>query len=176
MNASERRRGIIQVLQKEEGPISAKQLADRFQVSRQIIVGDVALLRAEGQEIFSSPRGYLFEKKKNRCASLYSGKVVCQHTAAQAERELQIIVDNGGETVDVEVEHPIYGNISSTLHIRSRHDIQEFLGKMTENEGKMLSSLTDGIHLHTIQCQSEEDFQRIKAELRKAKILYESES
>ena len=58
-SAEARRRAVAQILEEAEGPVSAAALARRFSVSRQIIVGDVALLRAGGADILATPRGYL---------------------------------------------------------------------------------------------------------------------
>lgn len=173
MNPTTRRKEIFKVLQNEKQPTNATKLADKFNVSRQVIVGDIALLRAEGREIISTPRGYLHNNIDKNNFDHYTGKIVCLHTTEQTEKELQIIVDNGGETIDVEVEHPIYGVIASTLHLRSRHDIQEFLHKMKEQNSNLLASLTDGIHLHTIQCEDKAMFDRIKKELKEAGILFD---
>ena len=59
MNAQERRREILICLNSSKGPVSAAALAARLGVSRQIIVGDVALLRAAGEAISATPRGYV---------------------------------------------------------------------------------------------------------------------
>ena len=48
MNAAERRIKITHLLAQSDGPVSATALAAQCGVSRQIIVGDVALLRAGG--------------------------------------------------------------------------------------------------------------------------------
>lgn len=171
MNPIMRRKEILQLLQSEKQPTTATKLADQFNVSRQVIVGDIALIRAEGKEIISTPRGYLYDIDDTN-SEYYTGKIVCLHTPEQTQKELQIIIDNGGETVNVEVEHPVYGTIASALRLRSRHDIQEFLHKMQEQNSTLLSSLTDGIHLHTIQCEDQTTFDRIKKELNEAGILF----
>lgn len=168
-----RRQKILTVLMEGEGPISARQLAVEYGVSRQVIVGDIALLRAEGHAIMATPRGYLYEEGTAGVNDKYTGKIACLHTEEQIREELQIIVDNGGQTADVEVEHPLYGSISSPLRIHSRHDIEEFLAQMEAKETQMLSSLTGGVHLHTLVCPDEASFQRIKEQLRAAGILYE---
>lgn len=176
-SAANRRQAIHAALQKareeSRGPLSARQLAEEHGVSRQVIVGDIALLRAEGHDIMATPRGYIYETDDIRKQGLFTGKIVCQHSEKQIREELQVIVDNGGQTLDVEVEHPLYGTISSPLLIRSRHDIEEFLRQMEAKETRMLSSLTDGVHLHTLLCPDKETFQRIKKQLRSSGILYE---
>ena len=57
MTSAQRRQEILSVLQQARQPISAAALAQQFSVSRQIIVGDVALLRAQGQQITAPARG-----------------------------------------------------------------------------------------------------------------------
>ncbi|MEG0825444.1 MAG: HTH domain-containing protein, partial [Oscillospiraceae bacterium] len=57
MEAKERRAHIQKTLAGGSGPVSATKLAQELGVSRQIIVGDVALLRAQGADISATPRG-----------------------------------------------------------------------------------------------------------------------
>lgn len=56
MRAEERRQAIRELLQRAKQPVSATALAAQFSVSRQIIVGDIALLRAAGADISATPR------------------------------------------------------------------------------------------------------------------------
>ena len=63
MNADSRRKEILQLLERQSGPLSAGRLAGRLGVSRQIIVGDIALLRASGTDITATPRGYILTRK-----------------------------------------------------------------------------------------------------------------
>ena len=62
MDGEIRRREIVKRLRETEKPISATRFAKAFDVSRQIIVGDVALLRATGVEIVATARGYMLEQ------------------------------------------------------------------------------------------------------------------
>lgn len=166
-----RRQAILEHLKRVDLAVSARKLAEQFNVSRQVIVGDVALLRAEGHDILSTPRGYLLPENEEE-TDIYQGKIVCLHSAEQTAEELQIIVDNGGKVLDVSVEHPLYGALTGKLRIANRFDINEFLSEVKKQESKMLASLTDGIHTHTIQCTDEATFNRIKSELQRARILY----
>ena len=61
--AQARRQAVNQVLEEAGGPVSATALAKQFSVSRQIIVGDVALLRAAGEESLATPRGYVLGRR-----------------------------------------------------------------------------------------------------------------
>ena len=64
MTGEERRRKIAEML--GENPLSATKLAEKFGVSRQVIVQDVALLRAEGREIVATNRGYILPRARAR--------------------------------------------------------------------------------------------------------------
>lgn len=164
MKAEERRKIIAQTLTAER-PISASALAGRFSVSRQIIVGDIALLRAAGLDIVATPRGYKLGETTGLVRT-----VACIHTAQEMERELQAMVDNGCTVIDVVVDHPLYGQITGQLSLSSRYDVQQFAEKAKDTAP--LSSLTDGVHIHNLRCPDEEAYQRVCAELERLGILY----
>ena len=167
MEAAQRRSGILSVLEQAVQPVSAAVLARQFSVSRQIIVGDVALLRAGGADIAATPRGYVLP----RDASSLKRTVACVHDREGMARELEIMVDNGCQVEDVVVEHPIYGQLTGQLHLSSRYDVQEFIRCVSKSSAKPLSDLTGGIHLHTLRCPSEEAFQRVRDQLDQAGFL-----
>lgn len=167
MNTNERREAVLDQLRDREGPVSATALAREFDVSRQVIVGDIALLRAGGEAILSTPRGYLIQKESGGILRT----VACRHEADGLGPELFIMVDNGCTVVDVAVEHPVYGQLSGQLQISSRYDVEEFLRKVKEEGAKPLSLLTGGIHLHTLRCPDEAAFLRVRAELDRAGFL-----
>ena len=50
MNTAQRRTEILKLLQQEEKPVAARAMASQFGVSRQVIVQDIALIRAAGYE------------------------------------------------------------------------------------------------------------------------------
>ena len=167
MNAVQRREALSRCLTETPCPVSATALAGRFSVSRQIIVGDIALLRAAGANIVSTPRGYLVPREVGgRLRTL-----VCRHSAAELEPELNIMVDNGCTVIDVAVEHPVYGQLSGRLELSSRYDVGEFIRRVKEEGAKPLSVLTDGIHLHTLRCPDEDAFQRVRTALDAAGFL-----
>lgn len=172
MEGVKRREAILRELETATKPISASRFAKEFKVSRQIVVGDVALLRAQGAEITATARGYLLEINKDRQGIVF--KIVCQHTVDQTEEELETIVSLGGEIIDVIVEHPIYGELTGGLHIATEKDIQAFIKAYKKNSAALLSSLTSGIHLHTIRCADEQTEQKIKDALAEKGILYQA--
>lgn len=167
MNAAQRRERILESLKAAQAPLSAAALAQRLSVSRQIIVGDVALLRAGGEDITATPRGYVLERPR---AGLRR-TVACLHSGADMERELTLMVDQGCTVENVIVEHPVYGQITGPLDLSSWYDISEFIRKVEENAARPLSLLTDGIHLHTLRCPDEEAFQRVAAALEASGFL-----
>lgn len=159
MNATERRAVIANMLQQTEGPTPAAILAAKTGVSRQIIVGDIALLRAKGLNVLATPRGYVLE---NSPEPVYvERRVVCRHRDDRIRDELYTVVDLGGALIDVTVEHPIYGEISAPLHIFSRFDADSFCEKIQAPDARPLCNLTSGIHLHTLRAHSDAAIQRV---------------
>lgn len=168
MDAAGRRAKIRETLERSDHPVSAAALAERLGVSRQIIVGDVALLRAAGEQISATPRGYVLKQEQN----LQTRTIACRHDDEHLLQELYIAVDNGCAVLDVTVEHPIYGQISGQLQVFSRYDADQFYHKLTTTNAPPLCALTGGVHLHTIQFQHEEDFERVVSRLREEGILF----
>lgn len=170
MDANNRRQAILKVLQGENQAISASSFAKQFAVSRQIVVGDVAILRASGENIVATPRGYILQ---NKDINKKQATLVLMHNEEQMKDELYTFVDVGIEVVDVIVEHAIYGQIQANLALNSRYEVDRFLKKVETNKAKPLSDLTNGIHLHTILYDDEEQLKQVKAELKTKGYLYE---
>lgn len=167
MTAQERRNAILDTLSGAEQPVSATALANRFGVSRQLVVGDVALLRAGGAAIDATARGYVVRKRREGLRR----QVACRHQGGDMEAELQIMVDNGCTVLDVIVEHPVYGQLAGALGLASRYDVQQFILKA--NAAQPLSLLTEGVHLHTLICPDGEAFLRVKKKLMEKGFLLE---
>lgn len=170
MNSEERRNLILQRLQQSNEPISAIQFAKEFSVTRQIIVADIALLRAMGYSIFAAHKGYKIDSIKAEQIR----RIVVKHGKNDVADEFYAIVDNGGKVLDVIVEHSVYGKISVELNISSRYDADEFVRKINETQANPLSLLTEGLHIHTIVVENEQMFSRIKGKLSDLGILIES--
>ena len=169
MNAAERRTRILQRLKEADRPLSATALAGELSVSRQIIVGDVALLRASGEAITATPRGYVMDCRDGG----ERHTVACRHRPEDTERELNIMVDHGCVVEDTVVEHSIYGQLVGRLFLSNRYDVAEFIRRVSESDAKLLSDLTDGIHLHTLRCPDRETLDRVTAALAEAGFLVE---
>lgn len=172
MNAAQRRKAILERLTEANAPLSASVLAGELGVSRQIVVGDVALLRASGTQIDATPRGY----QLHPAARGYTGILACVHsTADQMREELYTVVDQGGIVVDVAVENSLYGELRGNLNLASRYDVDNFIQQAKDTPEALLSRMTGGVHLHTLHCPDAGSFERIKKELEEKGILYRKE-
>ncbi len=152
-----RRSDIINGLNKTTVAISATALAKKYGVSRQVIVQDIALLRANGYDIISTNRGYLIataEQKPQRVFKVY-------HNGDQAREEMQTIVDLGGVIDDIFISHRVYGTVRGELNIRSRRDIDHFMQELSNSASRPLSDATNGYHYHTVTADSQETLDMI---------------
>ena len=171
MDGDSRRKKIVDAISHEEPPISASALSKRLNVSRQVIVGDVALLRAQGHEIIATARGYTMIQKLKE-GNQYLGKIACQHAAENAKAELYIIVDSGAVAENVIIEHELYGEITGNLNLKSRKDVDAFMDRIESAEAKLLSELTQGVHLHTIACRDKSHFEQVVQALEAHGVLF----
>lgn len=170
MDGKRRRKALLDILQQSTSPISASKFAQKFGVSRQIIVGDIALLRAAGEKILATAKGYKINPytKKEHIA-----KIAVQHSKEQTQEELEIIVSLGGEVIDVIIEHDLYGEITGNLYIKEQSDIKVFMEKYEASQTSLLLQLTNGIHLHTVAAAEQKTIETIKQALAKQGILYQ---
>ena len=169
MDAQHRRQIIARRLAASPAPLSAAALAKELAVSRQIIVGDVALLRAGGMDITATPRGYLLPRPPSGTAA----PIACRHRADQMEAELNAVVDQGCTVLDVIVEHPIYGQLTGPLRLSSRYEVAQFIQRCRQESAAPLSQLTEGVHLHTVLCPDQEAAGRVRAALEALGLLYQ---
>ncbi|MCR3921902.1 MAG: transcription repressor NadR [Firmicutes bacterium] len=169
METAQRRTEILHLLYDSAEPITGTELAHQFNVSRQVIVQDIALLRAAGEQVLATPQGYLLPRSETR--ALVQAVIACSHTRTQMGDELGIVVDLGGKVRDVVVEHPIYGEMRANLMIASRRDLSLFLRQVEETQAQPLSALTDGLHLHTVEAPSTTIMQEIRDALDNAGFL-----
>ena len=173
MNTEERREKILERLQQAEKPLTGTALSKEFAVSRQIIVGDISILRALGTHVYATPRGYIMPAESREKQGVIA-TLACRHSLSDMLKELCIIVDNGGFVRDVIVEHPLYGEIRADLMLGARHDVEAFGERMAQCQAKPLCMVTDGVHLHTVEAPDEQAMERMRAELRSEGILCES--
>lgn len=160
MKVDERRKAILNILLSSKEPVSGSELAQKFDISRQIIVQDIAVMKAMGYEILSTSQGYVI-----RTSPLSERVFKVRHTTEQTEDELSCIVDLGGTVVDVFVWHKVYGRIEASLNIFSRMHIKQFLEGVRTGQSTELMHITGGYHYHTVRADSEAVLNRIEAAL-----------
>ena len=164
MKGPERRREIIRLLEGSAEPLKGAELASRFEVSRQVIVQDLALLRAEGMPVVATPRGYLTLETGHEPSLIKT--VATRHTDYPSmEKELLIFVEEGARVLNVIVEHPLYGEITGSLMITTKRDVRHFMEKIRESGGEPLASLTAGVHLHRLEGPDESSWRKICSRL-----------
>jgi len=160
VNGEKRREQIISILQSASNPIPGTELAKQLDVSRQVIVQDIALIRANKVDIFSTNRGYVISQGKE-CSRIF--KVI--HGDDEVEKELLAIVDLGGRLKDVFVYHKVYGVIKAAMDIRSRKDVKNYMLEIASGKSSLLKNVTSGYHYHTIVADDEETLDMIQQEL-----------
>ena len=168
MTTAQRREEILALLNQADAPIAAKDLAARFGVSRQVIVQDMAVIRASTPGILSTTRGYVLQQDKD-IACTREFKV--RHGQEHAAEELNLIVDCGGRVKNISISHRVYGRITAEMDIRSRQDVQEFLQALTGGASHVLSPATSGYHYHLIEASSQARLDLIGEQLKKAGFL-----
>lgn len=160
MKADERRKEIIDILLMSQKAVSGKELSEKLGASRQIIVNDIAILRAQNYDIISTHQGYIINNE-NKCERVFK----LRHTSAQTEDELRTIVDLGGTVVDVFVWHKVYGRIEAKLNIFSHRSIQQFMDGIKTGKSTELMNVTSGYHYHTVKAESEQTLDKIQQSL-----------
>ena len=164
-----RRNTILELLSNSKEPLSGSELASRLDVSRQVIVTDMAILRQSHPDIIATNTGYVMIKASSICRIF---KV--NHTDEQTEDELNLIVECGGNILDVYVEHKIYGTISAPLNIKCRRDVINFMNDLKSGVSTPLKNVTQGYHYHTVEAKSAEVLDEIQSRLREKGYLIEA--
>ena len=162
----QRRKEIAALLKMSEFPVSGQKLAEKFGVSRQIVVRDIATLKAQGLDVLSTNRGYYVETRQ-RCSRV----IKVRHTDEETQDELLTVVDLGGVVVDVFVKHRVYGKLCAPLNIATRLDVQRFLDDLHSGKSTPLKNVTASYHYHTIEAGTEEILDAIVDALREKKFL-----
>lgn len=171
MEGDVRRKKILQILGTANEPISGSLLAKEMGVSRQVIVQDIALIRANNKNILSTNKGYvLYSGNENMVRRTFSVK----HSNEDIGDELMLIIEYGGKVLDVVVEHEIYGQITVDLIINKKQDVEEFVKKIQDEKTTPLKELTGGIHFHTIEASSEALLDVIEEKLREKGYLIDT--
>ena len=166
MNTAERRKEILRLLQDADSPVAARELAGKFGVSRQVIVQDMAVIRASTSGILSTTKGYVMQQ--DNC---FVREFKVRHGQDKTAQELNLIVDCGGRVRNISISHRVYGRISAEMDIRSRQDVNEFIEALKHSYSSVLSTATSGYHYHLIEASSEERLDLIGEQLEKAGFL-----
>lgn len=166
MKVNDRRKAIVNLLLSSSEAISGGELAEKFGVSRQIIVQDITVLKSSGYDVLSTHNGYMMRKSplKERVFKLY-------HTTEETEDELLTIVSLGGTVVDVFVWHKVYGKISLPLNIFSSLQVKQFIEGVRIGKSSELMNITGGYHYHTVRAESDEVLNDIGEALKKKKYI-----
>ena len=170
MTGEMRRNQILQLLREGSAPISGTALAKHFHVSRQVIVQDIALMRAENHPILSTNKGYLFRteaQENNQPMRVF----FVRHKDSQVLEEFMAVIDLGGRILDVAVEHELYGQIRVDLLIETRQDAVNFQERLEACRDNPLKVLTDDCHFHTVAAPSEKLLDLIEGELKEKGFL-----
>lgn len=167
----EQRRATILAALSPDAPTKAQDLATQCGVSRQVIVQDVAMLRAAGEDILSTPRGYMLRTRQRNATRVF----LCAHTQPQQlADELYAMVRRGGRVLDVTVEHPIYGEISAPLMLGTPEDVDGFVQALRQKAAQPLASVTGGLHMHTVAAATTEILDDIQAALTRIGVLVQT--
>ena len=171
MTGAQRRANIIEQIQNSKVPVSGTRLAVTYQVSRQVIVQDIALIRASGYDILSTNRGDILNEPVE-----VSRIFKVRHTNDQVEEELYAIVDMGGCVDNVMINHRVYGRMEAELHVNSRRKVTEFIQDIKSGKSSPLLNITSGYHYHKVTADSEGTRDMIEEVLREKGFLLKDQN
>lgn len=168
MKAHDRRAEILSLIGNSGSPVAANFLSEKYSVSRQVIVQDIAILRAQGYGVISTNRGYVLG------SGLRAERVFkCRHTLDELVKESEIIISLGGKIEDISVNHRVYGKISARLELSTLRHAEELYRSLVSGASKPLMSVTDGYHYHTVSGENEQTLDKIEVALREKGYLIE---
>ncbi|MCU9612365.1 transcription repressor NadR [Caldibacillus lycopersici] len=170
MSTIDRQNLIISTLKKAKTPITGSEFAKITNVSRQVIVQDISILKAKNEPIVATSQGYIYLNEEAG-KELETMVIVCQHSPEQTQEELYRIVDHGVSVKDVIVEHPVYGDLTASIRVSNRKEVDQFIQKIHETNSSYLLTLTDHLHLHTLEADSREKLLAACKDLLAAGIL-----
>lgn len=172
MPGSERKAFILNWLKENKQPITGAELAEKTNVSRQVIVQDISVLKAKNEPILATSQGYMYLSQNE--PSQFERIVACKHKPEETRKELELIVDQGVTVRNVFIEHPVYGDLTASMMVSNRSEVDQFLNRIEETNAPYLLQLTDGTHLHTLAADSEEKLDLAYKSLAEAGMLIES--
>lgn len=167
----QRRQILLEKLKTSGAPLTGSELAAFASVSRQVIVGDMTLLKARNEPILATSQGYLYLDNQNSAEA--SRQIACRHKPEETEEELLVLVGTGATVKDVSVEHPVYGELTAGIHVSNAAEVEVFMQRVRDTGASYLLELTDGTHLHTITAANEAVLDTAVAAMRKHGFLLE---
>lgn len=165
----ERRNLILEWLKESDKPLTGSYIAEKVNVSRQVISQDITLLKARHEPIIATSQGYIYIKEQQN--SRPSRMIVSTHNQEQTMDELYLIVDCGVTVKDVKVEHSLYGKLSASIGVSNRSDVDQFYEKVKATKAPLLLQLTGGPHIHTLEADSEEQLDQAVQKLTDAGFI-----
>lgn len=177
--AEARRAALLDALRSADAPVSGGQLASALNVSRQIIVQDIALLREAGASIVATTKGYVLADAAQTAAQNATQTMAqnaeqpaavldepartfkLHHEVEQTREELQTIIALGGRVHNVSISHRAYGRITAPLEIADQADIERFINDIESGKSSPLSTATSGYHYHLVSAPSNEALEAI---------------
>lgn len=177
--AEARRASLLDALRSADAPVSGGQLANTLNVSRQIIVQDIALLREAGASIVATTKGYVLADAAQTAAQNATQTMAqnaeqpavhldepartfkLHHEVEQTKDELQTIIALGGRVHNVSISHRAYGRITAPLEIADQADIERFINDIESGKSSPLSTATSGYHYHLVSAPSNEALEAI---------------
>ena len=166
MKANERRQAIANLLLIKKCAITGAELSSKYGVSRQIIVQDIAALKAQGYDIIPTHYGYVMNG-----SPLVERVLKVSHTTDETENELMLMVGAGATVVDVFVLHNVYGKISAPLNIYTEQQVKNFIYGVRNGKSTELMNITGGAHYHTIRAETEDILDAAEAAVKSAGYL-----
>ncbi len=160
MEKGERRKKIVELLSTSTKELSGKYLATLLGVTRQVIVQDISILKSQGYDITSTARGYVLMNFKNEKKGI-TKIIAVKHPRERIREELECVIENGGKVLDVIVEHPLYGELRGNISIGTLDEVEKFMSALKTSNATPLLSLSNGVHLHTIETDNEESMKKV---------------
>lgn len=167
----QRRQFLLEKIKTSTQPLTGGELAALTSVSRQVIVGDMTLLKAKGEPIIATSQGYLY--LADRAIEEASQRIACRHQAEDTERELKLLVESGVTVKDVSIEHPVYGELTAGIHVSNVQEVEAFMKRVRDTGASYLLELTDGTHLHTITAPDNATLEKAVQAMRENGFLLE---
>ncbi|RNF40955.1 transcription repressor NadR [Planococcus salinus] len=168
----ERRQILLEKIKTANKPLTGSELAAVAQVSRQVIVGDMTLLKAKGEPILATSQGYLYMNNETGRVET-SRRIACRHQPQDTEQELMVLVEAGVTVKDVSIEHPVYGELTAGIHVSTPQQVADFMKRVRDTGASYLLELTDGTHLHTITAANDAALDRAEAAMQEHGFLLE---